>query len=233
MKSSREIKSEYGLYIIEDAACSVGSEYKGVRTGNLADISVFSLHPRKFITTGEGGMVTTNRTEWAEWMDSYKHFGISKSDSREGTIFERIGTNYKLSDILAAVGLCQMQKIDELLDRRIELSETYITLLRNNPKLSIPVTTDGGKHSRQSFCIYVENRDTVMQRLREVGIEVQIGTYALHMHPAFSNGGVCTLVGDMPGSKYAFKRCLALPLYHELSEGDQQYVVEKLCSLLK
>lgn len=227
------IKQKYGVYIIEDAACSIGAEYKGVKVGNLADISVFSLHPRKFITTGEGGMVTTNNAEWKNWIESYKHFGMGKADSREGTIFERIGTNYKLSNILAAIGLCQMQKIDQLLARRIELSENYIHLLKNNPKVSLPKTTDNGKHSWQSFCIFVKNRDTVMRRMREIGIEVQIGTYSLHMHPAFSNDEVCTLVGDMTGSKYAFKHCLALPLYHELSEADQHYVVENLCSLLK
>lgn len=227
------IKEKYGVYIIEDAACSIGAEYRGVKVGNLADISVFSLHPRKFITTGEGGMVTTNNAELKNWIESYKHFGMGKADSREGTVFERIGMNYKLSNILAAIGLCQMQKIDQLLARRLEVSENYIHLLKNNPKVGLPKTTENGKHSKQSFCIYIENRDMVMRRMREVGIEVQIGTYSLHTHPAFSNDEVCTLVGDMTGSKYAFERCLALPLYHELSEADQQYVVENLCSLLK
>jgi dTDP-4-amino-4,6-dideoxygalactose transaminase len=230
--SLNRIKEKFNLFIIEDAACSIGAEYKDARVGTLADISVFSLHPRKFITTGEGGIITTNNNDWAAWMDSYKHFGIGTSNSREGTVFERIGTNYKLSNILAAVGLCQMQKINELLDRRIQLSENYISLLKSDPRIAIPLTTAEGKHSRQSFCVYIENRDVVMRRMRDNGIEVQIGTYALHMHPAYSNETVCTTLSNMPGSKYAFQHCLTLPLYHELTNSDQEYVVQQLCRLL-
>ena len=110
-----EIKQRYGVYVIEDAACSIGAEYKEVKVGNQADISVFSLHPRKFITTGEGGLITTNNPEWADRMVSYKHFGMGVHQSRLSTDFVRIGTNYKLSNILAALGLGQMAKIDELL----------------------------------------------------------------------------------------------------------------------
>ena len=77
-----KIKEEHSVYILEDAACSIGAEYDGVRVGNLADISVFSLHPRKFITTGEGGVITTNNPQWAKWMNSYKHFGIGHNGSR-------------------------------------------------------------------------------------------------------------------------------------------------------
>ncbi len=225
-------REQYGLLIIEDAACALGAEFKGRRAGNLADISVFSLHPRKFITTGEGGMITTNNAVWAEWMDSYKHFGMARSDTRESTIFERIGVNCKLSNILAAVGLCQMRKIDELLDRRIELSNNYIALLQDHSEVAIPGVTSNGKHSRQSFCIYINNRDEVMKNMRAIGIEAQIGTYSLHMHPAF-NGSTCRINGDMAGSTYAYHHCLVLPLYHELTEADQRYIVERLCSFLK
>ena len=227
------IKREFNLYILEDSACSIGAEYNGEKVGKQADISVFSLHPRKFITTGEGGVIATDNKEWAAWMESYKHFGMGKNDTREGTVFERIGTNYKLSDVLAAIGLGQMQQIDELLDRRIQLSENYINLLKDDDKVSIPVTTVAAKHSRQSFCIFVENRDKVMKHMREVGIEVQIGTYALHMHPAYSDKSKCRATSTMPGSKYAFEHCLTLPLYHELTYTDQEYVVERLRKCLQ
>lgn len=226
------LKKQYGLYIIEDAACSLGAEYQGVKVGNFADISVFSLHPRKFITTGEGGMITTNNPAWAEWMQSYKHFGMARSDAREGTVFERIGTNYKLSNILAAVGLGQMERVEQLLGRRLALSENYLDLLQGEPGIGIPVTTFHGKHSRQSFCVYVDNRDAVLRQMRERGIEVQIGTYSLHLHPAFASNQACRLAGSLAGSRYAFDRCLVLPLYHELTEADQEYVVEQLLSVL-
>jgi len=219
------IKDKYGLYVIEDAACAIGAEYQGRKAGSQADISVFSLHPRKFITTGEGGMITTQNDAWAGWMESYKHFGMASGAPREQVVFERIGTNCKLSNILAAVGLVQLQHIEELLARRIDLADHYLLLLAEVPGIGIPETTRQGKHSRQSFCVYIENRDAVMSRMRERGIEVQIGTYALHLHPAFAPGPACRLAGDLSGSLFACRHCLTLPLYHELTYEDQAYIV--------
>lgn len=222
------IKAKHSVHIIEDAACAIGAEYKGDKAGRLGDMSVFSLHPRKFITTGEGGIVTTDNPEWAAWMDSYKHFGIVSGGSREGTVFERIGTNYKLSNILASIGLVQMNQIDELLDRRIQFAQRYSKLLDGNNKITIPVTTAGGKHSYQSFCVFVENRDAVIARMKEDGIEVQIGTYAIHMHPAFAGHDGIVHHGAKDGSRYAYDHCLTLPLYHELTEADQDFIVDRL-----
>ena len=116
----RAIKEKYGLYLVEDAACALGAEFRGVKVGNQADISVFSFHPRKFITTGEGGLITTNNPIWHDWMDSYKHFGMGAAGSRLTTNFVQIGTNYKLSNLLAAVGLGQMARIEALLSRRLK-----------------------------------------------------------------------------------------------------------------
>jgi len=227
------IKQRYGIYIIEDAACSIGAEYRGLKVGSLTDMSVFSLHPRKFITTGEGGIVTTDNPEWAVWMDSFKHFGMGSSTSREGTVFERIGTNYKLSNILAAVGLVQMKQIDELLNRRIELAERYRELLAGIDNVRLPKTTADGKHSCQSFCIFVENRDSIIARMKEEDIEVQIGTYAIHMHPAFAKGNNVIHHGSFDGSCYAYDHCLTLPLYHEMTEADQNFVVDRLLRTIK
>jgi dTDP-4-amino-4,6-dideoxygalactose transaminase len=223
-----DIKARRNLYMIEDAACSLGAEYKGIKVGNLSDISVFSHHPRKFITTGEGGTITTNNDGWNEWLESYKHFGMGASPTREGTVFARIGTNYKLSNLLAAVGLAQMNHIDNLLARRIALAENYVTLLHNLPGVEIPQITPKGKHSYQSFCIFVKDRDRVMQAMRAVEIEVQIGTYALHMHPAFAEGAQVIHRGPFTGSRYAYDHCLALPLYHELTHEDQGMVIHQL-----
>jgi perosamine synthetase len=223
------LKAKHGLYVIEDAACSIGAAFRGRRVGTFADISVFSLHPRKFITTGEGGMVTTDNAAWAAWMESYKHFGMAvTADRRESVIFERIGTNLKLSNVQAAIGLVQMRHIDELLSERIQLANRYIELLREYPSVRIPATTPGGLHSRQSFCVYVNNRDQVMRAMREVEIEVQIGTYALSKHPAFSTGPLVETAGDMAGSIYAYDHCLALPLFHELTADEQHRVVSGL-----
>jgi perosamine synthetase len=227
------LKKKHNLYILEDAACSIGAKFNQISVGNLADISVFSFHPRKFITTGEGGMITTNNRQWADWMLSYKHFGMGVHESRLTTAFDRIGTNYKLSNIQAAVGLIQMDDIETLLAKRAKISESYYRLLANTPLISFPKTTTNGEHSWQSCCIFVENRDQIMKKLREKNIESQIGTYSLHMHKAFSENPNCRIMGNMAGSRYAFECCLTLPLYHEMTDDELKYVVQELMTIIK
>jgi len=218
-----------GLRLIEDAACSIGAAFDGRRVGAWADISVFSLHPRKFITTGEGGMVTTDGADWAAWMDSYKHFGMAAATAaREGVVFERFGTNYKLSNLLSAVGLAQMAQVDTLLGRRRELAARYGRLLAGHPGIALPRTLPGGEHSFQTYCVFVRERDRIMSRLRADGIEVQIGTYALHRHPAYRPGTLIRHAGDFPGSRRCADEALALPLFHEMTEEQQDRVVEAL-----
>jgi perosamine synthetase len=222
------IKSKYGVYIVEDTACSLGAEYHGRKVGSFADISVFSLHPRKFITTGEGGIVTTNNTDWTTWMTSYKHFGMAADGSRSTTAFRRIGTNYKLSNVLAAIGLGQMEDVEMLLAERRDLADNYMGLLSGSPGIELPRVTEGGRHSFQSYCVYVGDRDRLIGKMAEKGIEVQIGTYALHMHEAFSASPWCRLSGELTNSRYCFDRCLALPLYHGMTGSEQEYVVSEL-----
>lgn len=223
-----EIKKQHNILIIEDAACAIGAEYDGVKVGNLGDMTVFSMHPRKFITTGEGGMVTTNDRHWADWMVSYKHFGMGSPTVPGICRFETIGTNYKLSDLLSAVGLMQIGHIDSLLAQRIALAERYDCLLGETAGVERPKTTSKGKHAYQSYCVFVEKRDAVMKRLRQLGIEVQIGTYALHREKAFLPGTHCEWHSEMTNSEYAFEHCLALPLFHQITESEQETVVGAL-----
>jgi len=220
------IKARYGVAIIEDAACTIGGEFSGKKVGTLADFTVFSLHPRKFITTGEGGIVTTENDTWAAWMESYKHFGMGKATERESIVFERIGTNYKLSNIQAAVGVVQMRHVGELLAGRRALAERYNRCFAGHAGVTIPETTARGVHSYQSYCVFVEGRDRMLTRIRGGGIEVQIGTYALHKHPAYRGGGLIDVRGPMTGSTWAYEHCLALPLYHELTESQQDEVIK-------
>jgi len=226
------VKEKYNLHLIEDAACSIGAQYDGDFVGNLADISVFSFHPRKFITTGEGGMITTNNSEWAAWMESYKHFGMSSASSRRDIHFERIGTNYKLSDVQAAIGLVQMGQIASLLERRAKMAKRYHELLSGFPGISFPKITPKGTHSWQSLCIFTPNRDQIIEKLEEKNIETHIGTYALHMHHAYSRNPNCRIVGDLSGSRYAFESCLTLPLYQDMTTDQQEYVARELLSLV-
>jgi dTDP-4-amino-4,6-dideoxygalactose transaminase len=225
------IKRRHGLVIVEDAACSIGARWCGRPVGGFADASVFSFHPRKFITTGEGGLVTTDRDDWAEWMVSYKHFGMVETASREGTVFGRIGTNYKLSNVLAAIGLVQMRHVEELLSERRRLAERYTALLADHPAVKPMRVTAGGECSWQSYCVVVRDRDRVMKALRAEGIEAQIGTYALHLHPAYRGNPRCRAAGDLVGSRAAFERCLVLPLYHGMTEAEQDRVVGRLLAL--
>ena len=222
------LKKKHGIFLVEDAACAIGSSYKGVMTGADADISVFSHHPRKVITTGEGGTITTPSAEWAEWMHSYKHFGIEAENCRLSTKFVRIGTNYKLSNVLAAIGLAQMENVDELMTERQRLAKHYDELLSNIPGVVIPNITSGGKHSYQTFCILIEERNRIMTALQNRGIEAQIGTYALHLQQAFNNNPLCRIHGKMVGSRYAYERVLALPIYHGMTSGEQEEVMEIL-----
>ncbi len=227
------IKHRYGIYIIEDAACSIGTSFREVKAGRLADISVFSMHPRKFITTGEGGMLTIENQEWAEWIQSYKHFGLASQESGGSVLFDQIGTNYKLSDLLSAVGLEQMRLVDELLDKRICLANNYRELIRDIDQIELPLITHHGVHAYQSFCVFVENRNQVMLDMRNKGIEVQIGTYSLHKQPAYSDNDYCHFAGEMKGSMYAYDHALTLPLFHELTFDDQDYIIQELLNSIR
>lgn len=222
------IKDRHGLYMLEDAACALGSAYKGRMTGSLADITVFSHHPRKCITTGEGGTVCTDDPAWADWMDSYKHFGMGSQGGRLAASFERVGTNYKLSNLLAAVGLVQMRHGAELLAERRRLAAWYTRRLEEEPGVALPKTTPLGDHSWQTFCVLIHGRDARMAAMRDQGIEAQIGTYALHRHKAFSDNPLCRIEGAMAGSREAFERVLALPLYHGMTQDEQERVVSAL-----
>ncbi|CAA7617717.1 aminotransferase class I/II-fold pyridoxal phosphate-dependent enzyme [Magnetospirillum sp. SS-4] len=226
------LKEKHGFRVIEDAAPALGASLDGVKVGRLADITVFSLHPRKIITTGEGGLVVTDNAEWADWINSYKHFGMGVVDGTVHPFFQRIGTNGKLSDILAAVGLAQMEMIDEILSRRRALSSRYEEKLAGIDGVTLSATTPGGEHCRQSFAIFVDDRDRILRHMRALGIEVQIGTYALHRELAFQPGDRLRVSGPLPGSLHAFNHCLVLPLYHDMTHDEQDAVVTELKALL-
>ncbi len=226
------LKEKYSLYVIEDAACSIGAECKGGKVGTLADISVFSLHPRKFITSGEGGLVTTNNDTLALWMRSYKRFGIAdSSEQREGIHFVRSGTNLKLSNIHAAIALGQLKDIALLMEKRQLQVTHYRHLLEGVEGVSLPYMPLQGLHSWQTFYITVSKRDFLLQALRTKGIEVQIGTYSMHMQEAFQKQPYI-LRGSFEGSRYCYEHILALPLYHDMTQAEQEYVVDTLQNLL-
>ena len=228
------LAAKHGLPIVEDAACGLGSSYGSKRTGGFGTAAVFSLHPRKSITTGEGGMITTNDAELAATLRSVKRFGLDKLDAeREDMHFVRLGGNAKMSDILAAVGLAQMHEAEALFAQRVCMAEHYTELLGEAARRGLVrfvQTTPMGTHAWQSYCIFAEKRDRLLTVLRAQGIEVQVGTYALHQEPLFNVHPLCRLVGSMQGSANAHAHTLALPFFFGMTPEEQRRVV---CCLLQ
>lgn len=222
-----KLGKKYNIPILEDTACSAGAKIGDKKVGSIADISCFSFHPRKIMTTGEGGMVTTNDENIAKMAFSYKRFG--EMNGR----FVYHGTNYKMSNIVAAIGLEQLKKLDGILEDRIRKAKIYTELLEGVDNITPPYVKSNKRHTFQSYCIYI-NKDSVRDRLRkdlsEKGIETQIGTYALHLEPSYANGKRC---GDLENSEKLFKNLLTLPLHHELSLDDQEYVVKSIAESME
>jgi perosamine synthetase len=211
------------LKMLEDAACSLGAKINEDYVGKIADYSCFSFHPRKVITTGEGGMITTDSDEMFEKCYSFKHFGA------KGTSFETLGTNYKLSNVLSAIGVIQMKKIDNIVETRIQKAKIYQELLSKIDNIKPAYVRKGTRQTFQSYTCYVEKegkRDEIRDALSKENIQSQIGTYALHLEPAYKN---MKRVGDLKNSELLFKNALTLPLHKNLTQEDQ----EKICSIIK
>jgi len=228
------IGREHGIPIVEDAACSAGAEINGKKVGTFADITCFSFHPRKVITTGEGGMLVTDNEEIAERAESFKHFGVEATGKeRHRSRFANLGTNYKLSNVLSAIGLVQLKKIDKIISERIKKARTYDKLLENLESVKTPIVKENCRHTFQSYCVKILRegiRDELIENLKNKGIETQIGTYSLHMEPFFAK---TKRVGKLSNSEYLYKNLLALPLHHELSFEEQEYVCKTIKDLMK
>ena len=238
MDPIREIAQKNDCYIIEDAACSLGATYKGKLTGTLGDIACFSFHPRKILTTGEGGMLVTDDVRIAQKAATLKDHGKKAINGK--TYFVRSGNNYRLSDVLAAIGLAQLRKFDSMIQKR---SAPCRKILRNATERRFWNYAHrqkhlGAGHTYQSFVTYVKpefglSRDDCIALMRNnFGVETQIGTYALHTQPAYSRG-LAMGKSNLERSKNLYLNTLALPLYHTMSTEEQEYVVDSLKKLRK
>ena len=224
---------EHGLAVIEDAACSLGATYRGRPCGSFGDVGCFSFHARKVITTGEGGMVVTSRSDLAERLMLLRsHGGVRREDR---FLFHEAGFNYRLSDIHAAVGIAQMRRLDALVARRRALAEAYRERLRDVPGVRLPSDPPEREHIYQAFVALLADeidRDGVISKLRAQGIETTIGTYALHDQPYFRRTLPPSL-RDCPRSHHASQRSIALPLYPAMTDDDVDIVSESLVELLR
>ncbi|HUJ92231.1 MAG TPA: DegT/DnrJ/EryC1/StrS family aminotransferase [Gaiellaceae bacterium] len=211
------------LPLVEDAAGALGASHRGRPCGGLGLVGCFSFHPRKIVTTGEGGAVTTNDAELAERVRSLRHHGWSPSGRYED--ISAGAFNYRLSDVLCALGIPQLRRLDELLAARERIAAGYAERLAGLD-LVLPEADPGDRHGLQAYVIQLDRRDAVMELLRAQGIQCQIGTYALHRLGAYRDQG------PFPGADAAYERALALPLHTGLTEAELDRVAEALDKLV-
>jgi perosamine synthetase len=223
-----EIAAQHHLPIIEDAATALGAKYFDRFCGNLTRLGCFSFHPRKVITTGEGGMITTNDPLLADKIMLLRNHGGTKKG--RWYQYERAGFNYRLSELQSAMGVAQMEKLSAIITRRRELAATLSDMLASIPFLRLPSEPKWNGHIYQSYVILVDerlNRDQIVEEMKTHGIETSIGTYALHDQPFFqSQYGYKS--GELPNSHVAFMHSIALPFYPQMNNDDLNLIVETL-----
>jgi dTDP-4-amino-4,6-dideoxygalactose transaminase len=225
-----------GIVVIEDAACGAGSTYKGQPVGSGADIAAWSFHPRKLLTTGEGGMLTTSRAAWAERARRLREHAMSVSAAdRQASLlapaeeYVEIGFNYRMTDVQAAIGLVQLGRLPAIVAKRRALVERYTVLLEDVPGLR-PVRDPGwGTSNFQSFWVEVLgdfplDRDGVMLALAEAGVSARRGIMAAHRQPAYAGRSAAWL----PVTERLTDSTLILPVYHEMTDREQDRVVTAL-----
>jgi perosamine synthetase len=206
--------------LLEDAAGALGARYRGRACGGLGVAGCLSFHPRKIVTTGEGGAVTTADGAFADAVRQMRNHGWRSLVPADMPV---PGLNYRLSDILCAVGIPQARRIDELLAQRTRVAEGYTERLRDLPVL-LPSADDGDVHGWQAYVVQIDDRDRILAELRAQGIEAQIGTYSLPLLGAYRDQG------EFPGARRVFERALALPFHTRLTESDLDRVAGALRS---
>jgi perosamine synthetase len=206
-----------GFVLIEDAAGALGARRGGRACGGLGRLGCLSFHPRKIVTTGEGGAITTDDGDLAETLRALRHHGWREAE------MPAPGFNYRLPDILCALGVTQLRRLDRLLEEREGLAAAYRERLEG--AMQLPAADEGDRHGWQAYIVQLDRRDAALEALRGAGIQAQIGTYALHRLSAYSDQG------PFPGADAAYERALALPFHNRLAEADIDRVVSVLTSL--
>jgi perosamine synthetase len=206
-----------GVELLEDAAGALGARRRGRACGGLGRVGCLSFHPRKIVTTGEGGAATTNDPELAETIRTMRHHGWRERE------LPAPGLNYRLSDVLCALGIPQLRRLEELLEERERLADLYRERLSG--RVELPSADEGDRHGWQAYVVQLDGRDRALEALREAGIEAQIGTYAVHRLAAYGEQG------EFPGADAAYERALALPFHNRLTEDDVDRVAAVLTAL--
>ncbi|MCE7980645.1 MAG: DegT/DnrJ/EryC1/StrS family aminotransferase [Caldilinea sp. CFX5] len=233
MEAINQIAQNYNLPIIEDAACALGANYKGKACGTMGHLGCFSFHPRKSVTTGEGGMIVTNDESLAAKITVLRsHGGVREQFYMR---FDEAGFNYRLSDILAAVGVAQMKKLSWLIEGKRTLATMLKSMLSSVHGITLPIEPSGCFHTYQSFVIMLDeaiDRNQIIAAMRRRHVETTLGTYAMHAQPFYQRTYGYS-PGDLPNSYHIFKQSLTLPLYPQMMQGDIEQVVVALIDSLQ
>lgn len=234
-----EIKSIAGdIPIIEDAACATGSSYKRIFAGGLGLIGCFSFHPRKSITTGEGGMLTTNNSELAEKIRVLRNHGASISEEQRHNgdkpyllpEFNVLGFNYRMTDLQGALGVVQLSKLDQFISDRNKWAKYYIDKLSDINWLRLPKYSKDHKHGWQSFVMLVDEnksplpRNKIMEKLQSKGIATRPGTHAVHMLNFYSKK-YQIIPSDYPVAEIANNTSISIPLHNKMVKEDFDYII--------
>ncbi len=227
MEAISEIAHKHNLYVIEDAAHAIGSDYKDTKVGSCAysDMTVFSFHPVKTITTGEGGAITTNNKELYEKLCALRSHGMHKDkDMVETWEYEmrELGYNYRMTDIQAALGISQLKKLDVFKKRRREIVDFY------NKNLGIRHLQER-KYSNACFHLYpilVKNRRDFYFKARENGLNLQVHYIPVHTQPYYTRFGYKR--GDYPKAEQYYSQCISLPLYPSLTDTDLEEIIKRV-----
>jgi len=224
-----------GIVVVEDAACGAGSTYKGRPVGTGADVTAWSFHPRKLVTTGEGGMLTTSRPEWAARARRLREHAMSVSAAERhmsvlapAEEYTEVGFNYRMTDLQAALGLVQLDKLPEVVRRRREIAATYAKAIDDIPGLRAVVDPEHGTCNFQSFWVEVEedyplDREGLLHALAEAEVSARRGIMAAHRQPAYAHQRV-----DLPVTDRLTDRTLILPVFHQITESQVDRVVAVL-----
>jgi perosamine synthetase len=231
------LAAERGLTVVEDAACAVGAEYRSHRIGSLGPLACFSLHPRKVITTGEGGMIAVHDPDVAARLRRLRQHAMDVSDlarhSARDVVIEHYperGFNARMTDMQATLGLCQLEVLDEILEARQRLAERYTAGLAEVPHVDPPYEPAYARRTWQSYAVRLRpgapiDRLELMRRLLRDGVATRRGVMAIHREVAYAG-----FHAGLPNTEAADREVLMLPLFPGLSEEKQDYVMERLAT---
>jgi len=231
LDAMKELASRHGLVVIEDASHALGAEYKGPPVGSVADMTVFSFHPVKHLATGEGGMVTTDRPDYAETLRRFRNHGISSDARRRQSAgqwhYEMVllGFNYRLTDIACALGLSQLKKLRENLSRRREIAARYASAFCDLEGLTMPAVRADVNPAWHLYPIRLNleklsaDRGQIFRALRAENIGVNVHYIPVHLHPYYRDH-LGYRAGEYPIAENAYERLISLPMFHGMTDGD-------------